>query len=567
MILSRFLISAEIVMLSIVVHYTPAQGINNEPDKKNPDDKILIIDSLRTKSDYKKPAPAEKSLPKFELPEYVIIGIASVDLPKLDKIQIEEEFAPTHITSSSRKLQRGYDLPLIINQSQANNFFDIPSQYSGLLRAGIGDYFTPEIELWFGQDLQNINYIVGADYHLTKGYAPYTKQSGGGFQGLVAMPFSSTVSAFDNSLLSGKVGIKSNSYYFYGSSTPDIQRTATEYVLQAGIENTAYKEFPYSLQLAFGALKVTDSSSSATENSINLKAETFFRVYSMPVLYTNLDLLIVSKGFALFDLSGGIKNYSYNDVNFKACLHLYLGKGMGNQKLTRLYPQLTVSYQLNNHYIYLSYKPSIVPLTFSKLLESNKYLSVDAVVKHQDVSNAGEVGVESEWSDIISSRLSFNVQSIKDFAFFSDSLNKGIWSTVYGGKTNFITILAEMVAKFNSNAYFKTSITSRSIGKSYWTKGVPYIPNIEISCEGFYRFLKKWGLGIESKFIGERITDIDGLSKLPSYVMINARIQYSPLDFIKCAVEARNFLGTKYEIWRGYKEFPMTMHLKVQIKW
>jgi outer membrane receptor protein involved in Fe transport len=253
---------------------------------------------------------------------------------------------------------------------------------------------------------------------------------------------------------------------------------------------------------------------------------------------------------------------------FEGSLHFYWAKGTAGQNLVRLRPHLTASYQLTaSHRIYASYMPIFLPMTLSSNTQVNRFLSTASVVRQTDITDAGEIGIESDWSSAIQSHISFNVQSMRDLTMFSDSSHSGIWVTAYGGRTTVVTLCGEVVAKLKSNDYFASNIILRSIKDSYWNKAIPYTPNLEGSFSARHGFGRKIAGSVYIRLVGERKADFDGDVSLPKYIVIDMNGEYTPFNFIKIMIGMKNLTGTRYEIWKGYQEFPMTIHAALQIKW
>jgi outer membrane cobalamin receptor len=69
------------------------------------------------------------------------------------------------------------------------------------------------------------------------------------------------------------------------------------------------------------------------------------------------------------------------------------------------------------------------------------------------------------------------------------------------------------------------------------------------------------------RFAGERTTNLAGTATLSKYVVVDVSGEYTPIDFLRLTAGIKNLTDSQFEIWRGYKEFPLTMHVDVQIKW
>jgi hypothetical protein len=241
---------------------------------------------------------------------------------------------------------------------------------------------------------------------------------------------------------------------------------------------------------------------------------------------------------------------------------------MAGQSQVRLRPHLLASYQLTAmHRIYVSYKPILIPMTLASSIGINRFLSTASIIRHTDVNNAGEIGVESDWTKTIRSRVSFKLESIRELGMFSDLSQKGIWILAYGGDATIVTICAEMFAKLDSNDYFGSKILLRSTDDSFVGRNVPYAPAVEAGFTASHKFGTTALLSADVKFVGERKADFTGTSTLTKYVVVDAGCDYTPLDYFKLSIGVNNLFGARYEIWSGYREFPQTVYFAVQVKW
>ena len=544
-----------------------AQENQKEQEKKNPESQNLNIGAPQQDTSISGIKAEQRQLPKFDLPEYVITGVATVDLPKAEKIYFEDVEDIMHIKRKSfgnrqreRETRELEVKRLDASQAELNT-------YSGMVQAGIGSYFTPQAGFWFGQSLPNYQYTLGGTYHLTNGFAQHTDQSDGSFTAVGRTYLASIVPTNQNAALDGGFGYKNESFRFNGSTTPDLQRSISDFQLKVGIENQATNNLPYSVGISLDNIDVSDSSVSANETRFDLNLQTDLPIASLP-LQMKFHGMTASGGLGFMDVSGGIQHYWYAGMLFEGSLHVYWAEGMAGQSLFRLRPHLTVSYPMTSqHRIYVLYKPMIIPMTLASNIRINRFLSAASPIRHTDVSNAGEIGVESDWNEIVRSRVSLGVKSISDLTMYSDSSRQGVWTSVYNGNVTIITFCAEMVAKFESNDYFASTIMLRSIKNSFLGKRIPYFPLIEAGCRVSHRFKTAIVVSANVRFVGEQQTDFIEKSKISGYTVINVSGDYAPLDFMKLSFGIKNLTDARYETWKGYPEFPLTMYVTVQVKW
>jgi hypothetical protein len=549
------------LMLVLFTHVsTFTQESQKEQEKKNPVIQNLEMESPQQDTNSSVPKGLQRQLPKFDLPEYIITGIASVDSQNVEKIPFEDvcNVLPTSVKSFKIN-QRDRETIEFAGKHPEDSRTEF-KVYSGMVQAEIGSYFTPQVSLWFGQSLPNMQYTFGGMYYLTKGFAKNTDQSRGSFAA------TGRTYLAPNAPLDGALGYKSESFRFYGSEIPNLQRTISDFEINIGFENQARNNFPYMSGISICSENVSDSSSSSNETRIDLNFQTTLPVASLP-LQMKFHGMTASGGLGFMDVSCGVQNYWYAGMLFEGSLHLYWAKGMAGQNLLRLRPQLMASYPFTTaHRLYVSYEPRIVPITMALNIRMNRYLSTVSTVRHADVTNAGEFGIESDWTETVRTRVSFGVKSIRDLTMFSDSTRPGVWTSAYGGQATIVTFSAEMVAKFKSNDYFAGNVMLRSTKDSFLEKRIPYFPSVEAGCRVRHGFGKAIVVNADARFVGEQQASFFGSSTVSSYATIDVSGDYTPLDFLKLSIGIINLTGARYEIWKGYREFPLTMQVAVQVK-
>jgi hypothetical protein len=518
-----------IVLFLVQPSRMSAQGMD-EDTKKSPPMKSMKIEVTHPDSSRSGQTDVQKKLPKFDIPEYVITGEAAIDLPKSEKMSSGEK---TDTAGSYRgnyeQNRRGRETVEIETGDREDGMQKEEGKYSGLIQAGMGSYFSPEFGLWFGQIFKDFHYTLGGTYHVTKGFAPNTDRSGGTFTTAGGKTIESESEIIRNADLSGEIKYGSESFHFYGSPVPDMQRTISDLELGVKLDNQTREEFPYTASLSIGNMNLSDSSVSVNETRMTLDLQTGFRINNVPI-QSGVSIMSAAGGLLFTDFSGGIRNYEYAGLIFDGYIHI------------------VISYRLTQqHRIYISYEPTCLPATLAADLKLNPYLSAGSVIRHTDVTDAGELGIESEWTKSVSSRFSLNVQSVDEKIVFSDSLIRGIWTAGYERAT-IVTFGAGLVAKLESNDYFSIDVLLRYGRNPDTKKKIPYLPAIEANCSAYHLFGRK-------------------VDKLAGYFLIDLSGEYYPFGYLRLTSGIKNLMGSRYEIWRGYREFPMTMYLSLQIKW
>ena len=542
---------------------TAAQDIPVEGTKKNPESRR--VDVPVPKKDSAAASP-ERPLPKFDLPEYVITGSSSAGAPVLEKLSAADDSGSRgwipRMPESRRRDRTTPDLGPAADALNGSN-----DTYSGFIRAGMGMYFSPSAELEFGRILPDFQYTIGGNYHLTDGYAKNTKQSDGSFSAHGSTVLSTENAALNNARITGDAGFRSASFRFYGSTLPELERTLTTYRLGASTENQSGGGFPYSAGFRIRSFSAGDSSRSEGETELQLYTSFTIPVASLPVLW-NLDVFTASGGLSYLDASGAVQNYAFAGLLLGGAVHLTWAVGMAGQNILRLRPHFSVVYQFNErHRFYAMYAPGVEPNTLWNMMEHNRYLSSSSVIRHEDVTDAGELGVESRWSTALDTKLSFGVQSIQNLPVYADTGMQGIWLLAYGGRATAVTISAEAVAKLTPNDYFSTGILLRSVRDPFFGGRIPYSPDVEAGCRVSHNFGAAVVVNADVRFVGGQKADPAGKNTIPGYTVVNVGGDYMPLEHLKFSLNIDNLTDARYEQWLGYREFPLTARAAIQIKW
>jgi hypothetical protein len=559
-----------LLIMIFVLHVQVVRGQEEpaEQQKKNPSMRSAAASTSQQDTSRIPAKIYQRPLPKFDLPEYVITGTASMDLPKMEKVMsADPAVISPPITESPGKILRDREtLEMEMNTSERNSHSHAMN-YSGYAAASMGTFFTPRVDFRYGQMFPTYSYSVGGNYFLTKGFATATDQSGGGIDVSGGTTVLSTLALLQGAWLDSRVGYRSNTFHFYGSAMPELQRTVSTFSLGADLEHQAATVLPYGATLSLEHVSISDSSLSTSETRFDLSYQTSFQVATIP-LSAKLSFMSATGGLGLMDVSFAASHAWSDEFMVEGSLHLSWAKGMDGQNEVRLCPQVTAWYQVTTqHRLFLSYDQMVVPMTWATLYASNRYLSVASVIRQEIISGEGKFGVESMWSEGLQTRISAQLKSVRDLPLFSDSTVPGVWMLAYGGDTRIITFSAEMVAKLNSNDYFSSSILVRSTKDSFLGGKIPYTPAIEAWCSAVHKFAPSISICATIRYAGGRTTDLAGTAALSNYAVIDVSGDYAPWEYVKFSAGIKNLTDTKFETWRGYREFPFTIQFGAQIKW
>ena len=97
----------EVPVFLLVVQVSLAQEEQIENTKKNPTARHVEMKAPEHDTSKTQAKTEQRPLPKFDLPEFIITGTASIDLPKLEKIMTDDSAdVPRRILKSSEKIPR-----------------------------------------------------------------------------------------------------------------------------------------------------------------------------------------------------------------------------------------------------------------------------------------------------------------------------------------------------------------------------------------------------------------------------------------------------------------------------
>jgi TolA-binding protein len=444
------------------------------------------------------------------------------------------------------------------------------NEYNGLADVSIGSYSTPQFSLWYRQNIDNYSLDGKAGYYKTKGFASSTDQSGGNLSVHAKTSLYSENMYLKNAVEDGTLNYATQKFYLYGSALPETARRISKYALSGSIDNLSSTVQPYTLSVVLQATSVTDDDTAASATTTEHLAEAALTVpstlWGQPI-QTQADLILASWGTVYLQCNAGISRYEWQGVYIDASLHLFWLKGKTDQNRLALLPQCRLSYALSpEQTIFASYMPDVDKMTFSRLIETNRYLSTSTLFEHTVVSNRGEIGLESQWNPAIRTRIAAGVESSSNYILFAKD-TMGVWNAVPSGRTTLLTFQAEMVAKFTANDYFASGIIFHSMNSSYFGSTLPYSPKFEWNGLAAHSFSSDLKASANFRLLGRRTTEFGSDDHLPAFFVVNISGEYALLRTLQVRLDVMNVTDTRYALWDGYQEFPFTCAIGLRYWW
>ena len=517
----------------------------------------------------------QSRMPKIDLPEYVITGDASINMPMLQKEPASEDTQVfPAISLLNAPLKRSRPTAQAAMPLKETLTGEPASMFNGTAFASLGTFFTPQAGLWYGRSVGDYLYSFDGRYYRTKGFAPFTDRSGGSLSAQGGMTLKSENPNFDQARLLGNLEYRSDTYNWYGTRQPGLSRNRSNLGLSAELSNGGIYSIPYSAEIGVNSFQLIDSTANVSETTVRAGGTTHFSLSSVPLnAGLRLQFGSISGGnssgsLAFVDAMLGSQRYDVQNFWLEGSLHVYLAGGMGGQKLPRLYPHLDVAYFVSPiHILRGTFDPEISSSTLSSTVIAQRYVSGVAQVRHSDDRYDGALALESEWSPHWSTKIEARMKSVVDYPLYADSVSRGVWLLAYGGRTTIATISGEIFAKLQANDYFASQFVVTVSHNSVSGNNVPYLPDLELESRYVRRIVDRVTAIATLTLIHIRRDNVVNVGTLPSILLIGLRGEYQILQQSTAFLEIQNLLDQKYEYWKGYQENPLTISAGISFRW
>ncbi|MBF8293620.1 MAG: hypothetical protein HW389_165 [Bacteroidetes bacterium] len=575
----------------LLVLFAMACGVAQEKptpaEKSNPDPRALGVaapDTLFKSAPRDNTARSTQALPKFDLPEYVITGVASIDLPDVEKQDGDE---PQHVVELANPLDALRDrltaeflsgekdgLPIVVG-----------SESSGRIRASSGTYFNSKFGLWVSRLDPDYFFFGDAHYGVSRAYIPFTNRSGGNINVTGGMTLHGTSERYGGGKLRGDLGYGSEAYRFYGSSSPGVLRTVSRFGLGATLDSPRELLFSYGARAGLLVTNIGDSASSVSETQFHFGGESNLLVGSFP-LDGRIDLSLTSiagsgsGALPYLEASLMTPKHWFGGFFVQGSVHLYLTQGMLSQKLARVYPHVAVGFRvLENSVASASYLGKVQFNTLSALVDSHPYLSAASTIRQSDLPLDLILALETDWNEVWRTRFSARFRTVREYPLFTEGGGgflvaplgapepKGIWVTGYLGTTSIASYEANVFAKFDANSYFTLSLEINSSRNSKTQWDVPYLPDLRIGAGFSLQVLRGLQIFPSVVYVGRRVPDLYVASKLKEHARMGLRAEFSALKALGVFLDFQNATNSRYEEWSGYRAAPLVITAGIGYRW
>ena len=512
----------------------------------------------------------EAQLPKISLPEFDITGHEIVSLGAGTKGLSEDRWTARGTTLADPGKRES---PMTSLGSTATPQLQVGAAgFTGRVYGGFGSFRTPSFDMRLGVLLPSTGFLLKSGYKSSSGHVPFADYREGHVALTANTRFSIDSRVLREASLSADLGFRGKSFQFYGSPTPDLQRTLKMVGGSIAISSEA-GQISYKTGFELRAFNLSDSSrSEEREASIFFEGERpidpatikvsanfwrdshvsasygqnpFINTVSVSVLYPVGDRIQLNGGLALYHMRGS------------------LGSGA-----VRVLPAAGVSWLAEDWLsLFARFSPTVQRFTLSALVERNPYVAADAFISHPESSTDVTIGASVEPGRNVRGTTTFKYQQVKNFPLFVESSAGGVWDVEYFGRTRVVEIQGELSVDLTETEQVSLSALFRNTENSETNSAVPYTPKAQLSA--MYRYLFPIGITLEARVrvVGSHHTDLNATNSIPGFVLCDLLAEYGIIPRLTAGCTIENLFNDRQERWRGYAGFPRSGTLFVRYNW
>ncbi len=525
------------------------------------------------------PDKAEAPLPKIDLPEFLITGQETIDLPMSSKSVFEED--KVYVTGSQTAGMKDADADG--GAKLQKDFAGPAGQMNGKVQGGFGNFTSPYMQGWFGKNYDGGGVLFNASYASTSGQVPNAnwQKTGIGIQGDYLAP--QTYGVIGGDRLNGGLNFTGQTYRAYGSSDPSQLRTLNNVRLNFGLASrTTVSDklddaLDYSAGISWNGTALNDSlnssqndfglliSGSTRKDDIQLRGSIEYIVSAMSM---QLPPAIDAHSPEWFDLRLSGDKFFLPDFQATLTVHQFIYMGNLSTTSGRFYPGAQLRYFVNDaSTVYFSIAPTVERNTLASLVNSDKYVENRAELRASEIPFSFTLGSEYTFSDKFYGSGDLSYSAVRNFPVFVELNSAKVWDVMYLPKAAVTRLELEGTYTLTQGSSATLAGSFNSTQASDSSNGVPNIPMVTVS--GVYR--RTFGSGIIAEVFAEyfskRWKDFAHSGANAGYVDVGGQGEYQLLENLRAIVQLDNILNRQYYVWDGYVERPLFISLGVTYTW
>ena len=504
----------------------------------------------------------------IELPDFVITGKESINIPKIQKVHPDfipllskDFFTPTYPSEEHTTIQ----LPEI--NTEIISLGNYRQKTNALLMISAGLETWPKGEFYYSDWTDNFSF----NSHLYgKNELEYVKNAGLNIAGLdlgLKYFIDHTANFLPGLEIALDGGYFYESYNFYGSASPQLKRSTNTGLVSLGFN---YYSDPYNNF----ALNFNDSYYNQKDNNIEeniFGTDAFYKIrinnftFRMAGSYKNQSTKSsnLSYGNQSYYNSSFTLGFKLNDiVNLRA--GFYLSESEGNSFFSPIaYGNIKFSKSIS---IFGEFSPNTIFQTLQDFRNFNRFYQFNNFINiftENKVSIKGAIKYEYEKYFEISGGMEY-LNSDNNF-YFEDNITDGYF-TIYKQdieKTNmFINFLFR---KGPFGEFYGESILQNITGEN--GNFVPYTSTIVGKFNYAYNWQMGFGVKLGLEYYNKSYSDYDNKNKIPEILNLSTSFYYEFFNNFKLTLAFENLLNDKYYFYRNYEAKPFDVLAGFEFRW
>lgn len=545
------------ILLVVAATMSPAQERPTPPDRRDlsvPRDSIVRV------------------LPTIDLPEYVITGMSSIDLPRVEKRL--EDAGPTGgvLVAPAPAVRDPASGPAPGAGLEGGPAIVAAAGLQAHLRAGMGSYQMPQLMASVRSAFDAATLGAHAHYRRSSGFGPETGWSEGGAAAAATLPIDLASAGVRNSAVSGDLGFESRSYRWYATPSPSDRRTVS--MLDGGVAARGWLAgWNGGISVRFGSTFIDDTASSVSEASTQVAVGADGEIVGIPIL-ASMSVQRASRSIVTASPSGvtslkvGSRWQPIPAVWLSAGLGFAYVQGDGGQKRGVALPAVHVQFAIDDrHRLSGAFEPRTDGITLMSSQSEHRFLDAQTHIRQTAWTNAGRFGLESDWTPEVRTRVEVEAGKARDLAMIADTAGRSVAQWQYGD-ASFAALRAECVAKMRGNDYFSATIIIRSSRNEANGLSIPYWPGIETRASYIAHVLSDLTLRGSVQLVGARESQWSApAASLPGYATVDVYGTYAISASLSVWLEATNLTNTVYQHWKGIQEPPFRLSAGIALAW
>lgn len=526
--------------------------------------KLILISLFVTGNFFAQSNPGNQSI---ELPDFVITGVQSVNIPFIEKNQ------PKMITVLSKEFFTPKFNPEDFSPTDISNplkdeitLYNEKPRTSGILKLGAGLETLPVGSLNMGWNFDNG--FINANLF---GYNEneYVENAGENVSGgkISSEFFVNTQSSFlPGSRISADIGFDQNTFKFFASTSPQLERRIRNLSANIGFENKYYDLFNFGLNI--NPIKSELENESYDETLLNLNGFLTLKFRSFGI---QLDAKYISQSSNLSSFSHEGSFISAKPfIYFSPTNSILLKVGVNYNKADTTdsfspYAFMKISFT-NELELIADYSPRMEYLSYAQIVGSNQYLGFGEYFHLNEIDADINIALKYEFETYFGFSGGINLKKADNYLVFQDTDYNGIFEM---GGINDASIFTGFIS-----AMFNPGPMGRFYGELKFSKAetggglkLPYHPNLSINATYGNNIAGFLGLSVGYELKTGMYGDLIGLDEIPAYHNFYTELDFNITKQFSIVAEFNNLLNRENYSFYNYQKKPFDVIGSIIYTW